>query len=122
MTRSALMRMLGGATLGAALMAAPAALAHDHDAKHEKKTEEGGAQRANLQGTVEAIGNGDLTLRERSGRMLKVELDEDTTFDNAGKTGAVSDLRTGMIVTIRGEKQRDGTVQADSIRYAGERG
>lgn len=114
MTRSALIRLLSGATLGTALAAAPAALAHDHETKKDEKTD---TQRASVQGTVEAIGDGDITLKEHNGRMLKVELDKETTYDNAGKTGSASDLRAGMIVTIRGEKQKDGTLQADSVRY-----
>jgi hypothetical protein len=49
---------------------------------------------------------------------VKVDLDKKTQYENAGKTGSLSDLRAGLIVTVSGEKQKDGTIRASSVRYA----
>jgi hypothetical protein len=115
MIQSALLRALCGATLATALISAPAFAGGDK----EKHDQHGAAQAkpASVQGTVKAVSPSSLTLEKNDGTAVKVELDKETTYENAGKTGAVSELRAGMIVSIRGEQQKDGTVRADSVRY-----
>lgn len=113
MIQSILTRLSCAATLGVALVSTTA-FAGDkkHDSDHH-----GAAQQASVQGTVEAVSPRSITLKETDGNSVKVDLGKETQYDNAGKTGAVSDLRAGMVITVRGEKQKDGTVKADSVRY-----
>ncbi|MEY2936103.1 MAG: hypothetical protein RL033_6852 [Pseudomonadota bacterium] len=114
MIQSTLTRILCGAALGTSLVAAPAFAGdkakHDHDSHSA-------AEQSSVQGTVEAVSPRSITLKGSDGSSVKVDLDKKTQYDNGGKTGAVSDLRTGMVVTVQGEKQKDGTVRAESVRY-----
>jgi len=124
MTKSSCVRAFGSLLLAAALPSG-VALAHgDSDkagtdkAGHAKATKtEQAAPAASVQGTVEAITNKNLTVKDTAGKTMKVELSKHTQYDNSGKTGSMSDLRAGMSVSIDGAKQKDGTLRATSVRY-----
>jgi hypothetical protein len=124
-SRFTLVRAFGALVLAAAFPSV--ALAHGDSAKTDSaKTDSAKSHQAraaasqtisNVQGTVEAISRKDLTVKDVDGHSLKVQLNEHTQFDNSGKSGALSDLRAGMSVAVRGEKQKDGTLKATAIRY-----
>jgi hypothetical protein len=113
-SKSIFARTVGGLALVAALPSV--ALAHGDDKTHADKTHSTAAV-GSVQGTVEAVTRSDLTLKDAAGRTTKVELDDNTRFDNSGKSGTLTDLRAGMNVTVQGQKQKDGTVTATSVRY-----
>jgi hypothetical protein len=121
MVQSALIRAVCGAALATALVSAPAFAGGDKE-NHDKHGATQAAKPASVQGTVKAVSPSSLTLEKNDGSSVKVELDKQTTYENAGKTGAVSELRAGMIVSIRGEQQKDGTVRADTVRYGSQSG
>lgn len=113
-SKSVFARTFGCLVLAAAIPSV--ALANDKDKNHADKTHATAAA-ASVEGTVEAITNKDMTVKDTSGQMMKVEINKSTQFDNSGKTGALKDLRAGMNVTIQGQKEKDGTVKATSVRY-----
>jgi len=118
-SQSTLVRALGSLVL-AALPAI--ALAHGTDAKKASaKSDQARAAASqtstNVQGTVEAITPKALTVKDIDGHSLKVELNQQTRFDDSGKSGTLHDLRAGMSVSVQGEKQKDGTVKATAVRY-----
>jgi hypothetical protein len=113
-SKSVFARSFGGLVLAAALPSV--ALANNNDKHHSDKTHTTAAA-ASVEGTVEAITNKDMTVKDTSGHSMKVEIDKSTQFDNSGKSGSLKDLRAGMNVTIQGQTQKDGTVKATSVRY-----
>jgi hypothetical protein len=103
-------RAVGRAALVMAMFTAPLASAHEG---HEH-----GAEESSLKGTVEALDGQKLTLKGVDGKSMNVHVDGHTRYDDGHAGGSAADLRPGVRVVIHGEKMKDGTFHAATIRYA----
>ena len=65
-------------------------------------------------GTIEKIEGDTITVKTMNGSSIKVVTSSSTTFQKM-VSGTLSDLRTGDTVTVSGETNDDGTVQATNV-------
>ena len=73
----------------------------------------GFAGRGGLTGTIESVGDGTLTINTPQGP-LQATIGADTTIQVFAQ-GSVTDLETGVRVTVTGQRGDDGSVQAATI-------
>jgi Domain of unknown function (DUF5666) len=68
-------------------------------------------------GQVTAVGGDSITLSQRDGSTVSVQVNGSTEFTVSGETGkSVSDIEVGMIVVASGEQNDDGSLDAAHVR------
>jgi len=77
-------------------------------------------QRERVLGTVEVVGDKEITIKTDSGS-TKVKLSDKATVRTA-TAGSMADLKTGASVVVIGKRDSDGTVVASIVRLMGGQG
>lgn len=77
-------------------------------------------QRERVLGTVEVVGDKEITIKTDSGS-TKVKLSDKATVRTA-TAGSMADLKTGTSVVVIGKRDSDGTVVASIVRLMGGQG
>lgn len=108
-TKAVLAHTVSRVILTLTMLGAPSLFAHEG---HDHGTEE-----SSLKGTIESLNGNKLTLKSTDGKSVGIHVDDQTRYDNGEAGGSASDLRPGMRVVVNGEKMKDGTVHAATIRY-----
>jgi hypothetical protein len=72
-------------------------------------------------GEVTAISGSTITVKDRDGTSVTITVTGSTTYDVAGATAKLSDIKVGMFLNAEGTQNSDGSLTATSVR-AGDRG
>ncbi|MEA2675108.1 MAG: hypothetical protein QOI92_2300, partial [Chloroflexota bacterium] len=72
-------------------------------------------------GEVTAISGSTITVKDRDGSTVTITVTGSTTYDVAGATAKLSDIKVGMFLNAEGTQNGDGSLTATSVR-AGDHG
>src|SRR5262249_45911860 len=72
-------------------------------------------------GEVTAVSGSTITVKDRDGNSVTIKVTGSTTYDVAGATAKLSDIKVGMFLVAEGTKSSDGSLTATSVR-AGDHG
>ncbi len=66
-------------------------------------------------GQISAIDGNTITITEMGGTTATIHVDSSTTYQLAGGTGALSDLKVGTVIVAEGTQRADGSLDAAEI-------
>gem|GEM_PF-2249565 len=72
-------------------------------------------------GVVTAISDSTITVKDRDGSSVTIKVTGSTTYDVAGATAKLSDIKVGMFLDAEGTQNSDGSLTATMVR-AGDQG
>lgn len=72
-------------------------------------------------GEVTAISGSTITVKDRNGTSVTITVTGSTTYDVAGATAKLSDIKVGMFLVAEGTQNSDGSLTATAVR-AGDQG
>jgi hypothetical protein len=67
-------------------------------------------------GAVTAISGSTITVKDRDGSSVTIKVTGSTTYDVAGATAKLSDIKVGMFLDAEGTQSSDGSLTATSVR------
>jgi Domain of unknown function (DUF5666) len=72
-------------------------------------------------GEITAINGSTITVKDRDGTSVTINVTGSTTYDVAGATAKLSDIKVGMFLVAEGTQNSDGSLTATAVR-AGDQG
>ena len=73
-------------------------------------------------GEVTAISGSTITVKDRDGASVTITVTGSTTYDVAGATAKLSDIKVGMFLNAEGTQNSDGSLTSTSVRAGDQRG
>jgi hypothetical protein len=73
-------------------------------------------------GEVTAVTGSTITVKDRDGTSVTIKVTGSTTYDVAGSTAKLSDIKVGMFLVAEGTQNSDGSLTATAVRAAGHDG
>jgi hypothetical protein len=73
-------------------------------------------------GEVTAISGSTITVKDRDGASVTITVTGSTTYDVAGATAKLSDIKVGMFLNAEGTQNSDGSLTATTVRAGDQRG
>jgi hypothetical protein len=67
-------------------------------------------------GEVTAVSGSTITVKDRDGTSVTIKVTGSTTYDVAGATAKLSDIKVGMFLVAEGTQNSDGSLTATSVR------
>jgi hypothetical protein len=73
-------------------------------------------------GSVTAVSGSTITVTDRDGAAVTIKVTGSTTYDVAGATSELSDIKVGMFLVAEGTQNSDGSITATTVRAGDQHG